>query len=97
MQYIFSKTLDKLLNAEYTKDTWYVSRGVTKINKNLYRAALAKAGYTQEQLAKALGIAESTLIRKVKNDAITMDEANKIIGILKIDDPSSVFFTQIVT
>ena len=54
-------------------------------------------GYTQEQLAKALGIAESTLIRKVKNDAITMDEANKIIGILKIDDPSSVFFTQIVT
>lgn len=71
--------------------------GVTKINKNLYRAALAKAGYTQEQLAKALGIAESTLIRKVKNDAITMDEANKIIGILKIDDPSSVFFTQIVT
>lgn len=72
-------------------------KGVTKINKNLYRAALAKAGYTQEQLAKALGIAESTLIRKVKNDAITMDEANKIIGILKIDDPSSVFFTQIVT
>ena len=68
--------------------------GVTKINKNLYRAALAKAGYTQEQLAKALGIAESTLIRKVKNDAITMDEANKIIGILKIDDPSSVFFYQ---
>ena len=74
-----------------------MSRGVTKINKNLYRASLAKAGYTQEQLAKALGIAESTLIRKVKNDAITMDEANKIIGILKIDDPSSVFFTQIVT
>lgn len=71
--------------------------GVTKINKNLYRAALAKAGYTQEQLAKALGIAESTLIRKVKNDAITMDEANKIIGILKIDDPSSVFFTKMVT
>lgn len=74
-----------------------MSRGVTKINKNLYRAALAKAGYTQEQLAKALGIAESTLIRKVKNDAITMDEANKIIGILKIDDPSAVFFTRMVT
>lgn len=74
-----------------------MSMGVTKINKNLYRAALAKAGYTQEQLAKALGIAESTLIRKVKNDAITMDEANKIIGILKIDDPSSVFFTKTVT
>lgn len=72
-------------------------KGVTKINKNLYRAALAKAGYTQEQLAKALGIAESTLIRKVKNDAITMDEANKIIGILKIDDPNAVFFTQVVT
>lgn len=70
---------------------------MTKINKNLYRAALAKAGYTQEQLAKALGIAESTLIRKVKNDAITMDEANKIIEILKIDDPSSVFFTKMVT
>ena len=61
---------------------------------NLFRAELAKKGYTQQKLANEMKIAESTLIRKMKNDSFTMEEANKIIDILDIEKPEDIFFAK---
>ena len=61
---------------------------------NLYRAATAKAGYTQYQLARLLGMADSTLIRKVKRESLSLVEVKRIMDILQIDDPRPIFFPQ---
>jgi transcriptional regulator with XRE-family HTH domain len=67
------------------------------VNKNLFKAALAKEGYTQERLAKEMSIGTSTLIRKVKNNSFTMAEAERIVEILNIRNPSEIFFDNSVT
>ena len=62
------------------------------MNKHLFRAAMARCGYTQQRLAKEIGMAQSTMVRKVKKDAFTIHEANRIIDILKIENPEEIFF-----
>ena len=60
----------------------------------MYRAALAKCGMSQQDLAKKLGIAESTLISRVKKDTLTVGDANNMIALLDIDNPAEIFFTH---
>lgn len=67
------------------------------MNNNLFKAALAKEGYTQGRLAKEMGISNSTLIRKKKTDTFTTAEAEKIVAILKIPNPNEIFFDNLVT
>lgn len=64
------------------------------MNKNLYRAALAKNGMSQKELAKELGICEATLVLKVRKGTITVAEANKMIDLLGIENPAELFFTN---
>lgn len=64
------------------------------MDKWLFRAALARRGYTQQKLAKEIEMAESTMVRKIKNDSFTIQEANKIIDILSIDNPEEIFFAE---
>lgn len=64
------------------------------MDMKIYRAAMAKNGYTQYQLARLLGMAESTLIRKVKRESLTLTELKRIMDILKIDDPTQIFFAR---
>ena len=62
---------------------------------NEFRAALARAGKTQKDLAQALHINESTLWRKINNDGnFTRQEINTIIEFLEIEDPKSIFFSE---
>ena len=49
---------------------------------------------TQQDLAKELGIAESTLIKKKKKGTLTVSDANKMIALLDIDNPAEIFFTH---
>ena len=49
---------------------------------------------TQQDLAKELGIAESTLISRVKKGTLTVSDANKMIVLLGIDNPAEIFFTH---
>ena len=49
---------------------------------------------TQQDLAKELGIAESTLISRVKKGTLTVSDASKMIALLGIDNPSELFFTH---
>jgi len=67
---------------------------VTGINIPLFNAAMAKAGYTRQRLAKALHMADSTLLRKIRNNSFTIQEANEIISLLEIEDPCAIFFAS---
>lgn len=63
------------------------------MNVNLFKSELIKNGYTQASLAKKIGISQSTMSRKLRNNSFTIEEAEAIIKILGIAQPSSVFFT----
>lgn len=63
------------------------------MNINLFKAELAKKGYTQYMLANQLNIAPSTMVRKLKSNSFTLDEANTIIQILGITNPAEIFFS----
>ena len=65
-----------------------------QINIPLFKAALARAEFTQQKLARELFMADSTLNRKIKNDSFTISEATEIIRILGITNPCEIFFTQ---
>lgn len=65
---------------------------MSTINKNLYRAALARCGKTQRELARELNMCESTLVTKVKKNTLTVGDAEKMITILGIDNPTEIFF-----
>lgn len=55
------------------------------LNKNLLRSAIARNGYTQEMLAKMLGISANTLSSRMNGDSsFNIDEVDKICKILGI-------------
>lgn len=55
------------------------------LNKNLLRSAIARNGYTQEMLAKMLGISANTLSSRMNGDSsFSIDEVDKICAILGI-------------
>ena len=64
------------------------------IDVNELRAYMARNGMTQGQVAKSMGISEPTFGRKLKNGKFYIDEVNKMISILKINNPSTIFFTS---
>jgi len=58
-----------------------------------FMAQLALAGVTVTQLAKHLGIDQSTLRRKIADDGrFTRKEINEMIDFLKIEDARAIFF-----
>lgn len=60
-----------------------------------FKAQLALCGMSLKELAKALDINESTLYRKIQRDGdFTRDEINKMIHILKIQQPGEIFFAD---
>ena len=62
-------------------------------NKNEFRAAIARAGKTHKDVAKQIGVDESTLYRKIQeNGRFTRAEINEMIDYLKIENPKSIFF-----
>lgn len=64
-------------------------------NKRLFMAQTILAGVKMEDLARELGVAPSTLYRKINNDgSFTRKEINQMISILGIENPSDVFFAD---
>lgn len=57
----------------------------------LLKAEFVKAGVTQKQVAKAIGMSEATMIRRLKEGKFGTDEAEKITEFCKIEDPASIF------
>lgn len=57
------------------------------LNKNLLRAAIARAGYTQERLAENIGISSNTLSARMNGGScFDTDEIDKICAALRIDN-----------
>ena len=64
------------------------------INANLIRAKIVENGMTQEQVAKEMGISAKTFSIKMNNGKFGLHEAEKLIKILKIEEPAKYFFAQ---
>ncbi|MBE7042153.1 MAG: DUF739 domain-containing protein [Ruminococcaceae bacterium] len=62
------------------------------MNVNLLKSEIVKNGYTQEGFCKEIGMAHSTFIRKLRYGVFKTDEAEKISDVLKIKNPSEIFF-----
>lgn len=67
------------------------------INANLIRARIVELGMNQEQVAKEMKISPKTFSIKMKTGAFGLNEADKMIRILKITEPAKYFFAQEVT
>ena len=60
-----------------------------------FRAQIVLKGLTVKDLATQLGVNESTLHRKIRQDGnFSRDEINKLISILDIENPADIFFAD---
>jgi len=64
------------------------------INANLIRAKIVENGMTQEQVAKSIGMCAKTFSLKMSSGKFGLDEVEKMIDVLKIDEPSRYFFAK---
>lgn len=62
------------------------------VQTNELKAAMARKGYTQGQVAKSIGISEKTFIDRMKKRVFGSDEIEKMIDLLDIENPLWVFF-----
>ena len=64
-------------------------------DKKKFKSQLVLAGISAKELAKKLGINESTLYRKINEDGrFTRKEINDMISILHIVDATEIFFAE---
>lgn len=63
-----------------------------KINK--LKARFVEKGYTQQEIAKELGITDVTLSRKLNRGVFNSDEIYKMIVLLDIENPTEIFFAD---
>lgn len=64
------------------------------LDRNALRAEFVKNGMTQKEVAKAIGLSESSMVRKMNNDSFSTEEAQRMIDLLNIPEPSCVFFAK---
>ena len=67
------------------------------INANALRAKIVENGMTQREVAKQIGISEKTFSLKMNSGKFGLDEAEKMIDLLNIENPNSIFFPNKVT
>jgi len=64
------------------------------LDRREFKAAMARKGYSQKMLAKAIGVSEQTLTRKIKRGVFGTDEVSMIVSVLEIHDPGPIFFAD---
>lgn len=62
------------------------------IKVNELKGRMVANGYTQETLAKAIGVSAKTLNNKLKKGVFGSDEIERLIKVLGIENPSKIFF-----
>lgn len=62
------------------------------INTNKLKGVIIEQGKTQEEVAKSIGITPKTFYLKMKKGIFGSDEIEKMISLLNIEDPISIFF-----
>ncbi len=67
-------------------------------NEREFNAQLARKGIKKAELAEYLGMTYTNLYRKIRDDGkFTREEMGKIIELLDIKDPASIFFAETLT
>lgn len=64
------------------------------MNANKLRGIIAEKGLTQERVAIAIGITPKTFYTKMKKGVFGTDEVMRIVELLNIEDPASIFLTK---
>ena len=64
------------------------------LNANALRAEIARNGMTQGQVAESIGMTATTFSKKLRDNGFGLDEADKLIALLGIQNPGAVFFGQ---
>lgn len=64
------------------------------IKTDKLRGIIVENGYTQTDVAKEIGITPKTFYEKMKNGIFGSDEIQKMIDMLHIEDPVSIFFAR---
>ncbi|GAA2983552.1 DUF739 family protein [Finegoldia magna] len=64
------------------------------IKTNRLKARFVEKGYTQQDIARELGITDVTLSRKLNRGVFNSDEIYKMIVLLDIKDPTEIFFAE---
>lgn len=67
------------------------------IDTQKLKGIIAEKNTSQRQVAFALGMTEKTFYEKMKIGIFGSDEIDKMIELLEIENPLSIFFTQCVT
>ena len=67
------------------------------LNTNMIRAKIMENGMTQAEVAKRIGMAPKTFSVKMSTGKFGLDEADKMIDLLKIEKPELYFFAKEVT
>ena len=64
------------------------------LDRNALKAEMVRNGMTQKDVAKAIGISEKTFISRMKNGDFRFDEAQVMVDLLRIKNPSAIFFAK---
>lgn len=67
------------------------------MNTAKLRGIISERGYSQRKVAQSIGVSEKTFYLKMKKGSFGTDEAERMIELLKIDNPAEIFFTAKVT
>jgi len=76
-----------------------VTRATCERRNNLIRTdkllgKIAEKGYTQTDMAKAIGVTPKTFYSKMKAGVFGSDEIEIMIDKLSIEDPAAIFFAR---
>ena len=67
------------------------------IRCDLLKGKIAERGYSQQGVAEMLGITPKTFYAKMKKGVFDSNEIYAMIELLKIDNPSEIFFAKKVS
>lgn len=62
------------------------------MNVNALKGEIKRNGMTLAETAAKIGISESSMYRKMKNNTFGLCEAEKLITVLHIEKPEDIFF-----
>ena len=64
------------------------------IQVNELKGRIVAKGFTQQEVALAIGISPKTMSNKLRAGVFGTDEAEKLIDLLGIENPSAIFFAK---
>ena len=64
------------------------------MNTAKLKGLIAEKGYSQREVAKAIGITEKTFYSKMKKGVFGTDEATAMIELLEIENPADIFLQR---